>query len=437
MARRVDGKIVDDPHPLHPHGDDEDRAHPRVRTRTGCASSGTRRRNVMGGDAVQRLFPGTKVTIGPATAAGVLLRLSTSASGPFTDEDLLKIEARMREIIAEARPFRREVVSREGCRTASSPRWGRSSSSRSSDAIPAGEDISLPPPRRRRGRGRVDLAARARTSRTTKQLGPPVKLTSVAGAYWRGDERNPMLQRIYGTRVPHAEGAFEAHLEAAGGGEGARPPRSSAKSSDLFMFHEYAPAMPILLPRGAAVYNGLVRLHARPLPVTDGLRGEVITPQIFDRQPLRDERAPADTYRREHVPPVTTDRIEDLFAADPATSAKTGWSRPTDSGGARAVIDALHGVGQKPMNCPSHCLIFGPAAARLPRAALARRRLRPPPPLRARRCRARPRARAHLLSGRRPHLLYGRPASSRSEIAAPSSASSTASTRCSASTRST
>jgi threonyl-tRNA synthetase len=110
-----------------------------------------------------------------------------------------------------------------------------------------------------------------------------VKLTSVAGAYWRGDERNPMLQRIYGTAFS-TEKELKEHLKLLEQAK-ARDHRKLGKELELFMFHEYAPAMPFFLPRGAFVYNRLVD-YMRELYVDYGYE-EVLTPQIFDKRSSR------------------------------------------------------------------------------------------------------------------------------------------------------
>jgi threonyl-tRNA synthetase len=106
-----------------------------------------------------------------------------------------------------------------------------------------------------------------------------VKLTSVAGAYWRGDEGNPMLQRIYGTAFP-TQKALDAHLKQLEEAK-ARDHRKLGKELELFMFHEWAPASPFFLPRGAHVYNGLIA-YIRGQYAKYGY-SEVITPQIFDK----------------------------------------------------------------------------------------------------------------------------------------------------------
>ena len=97
-----------------------------------------------------------------------------------------------------------------------------------------------------------------------------MKLTHVAGAYWRGDERNPMLQRIYGTAFPTQE-ALEEHLKLIEEAK-QRDHRKLGKELELFMFDEVAPAMPFFLPRGAFVYNRMVE-YMRDLYERRRLRG--------------------------------------------------------------------------------------------------------------------------------------------------------------------
>jgi threonyl-tRNA synthetase len=131
-------------------------------------------------DAVQKLFPGTKVTIGPSTAHGFYYDFD-KPSGPFTDDDLAKIEARMREIIQKGQPFRRETTTREAAHELFA-RMGETFKRELIDAIPAGEEISLYKHGSEAGEW-VDLCEGPHVP-TTKQLGA-IKLISVAGAYWR------------------------------------------------------------------------------------------------------------------------------------------------------------------------------------------------------------------------------------------------------------
>jgi threonyl-tRNA synthetase len=164
-----------------------------------------------------------------------------------------------------------------------------------------------------------------------------VKLTSVAGAYWRGDERNPMLQRVYGTSFS-SQAELDEHLRLLEEAK-ARDHRKLGKELELFMFHEHAPAMPFFLPRGAWVYNALVT-YMRGLYVDYGYE-EVVTPQVFDKR-LFETSGHLPNYRENMYLPLTADTLDE-------SRAKEGGVQSGD----------LERLGLKPMNCPSHCLIFG------------------------------------------------------------------------------
>jgi threonyl-tRNA synthetase len=306
-------------------------------------------------DAVQRLFPGTKVTFGPATDAGFYYDFDKPA-GPFTDEDLAKIEAKMREIIAAGRPFRREVIERKDAE-ALFEKMGESYKREHIDRLPRDEEISL----YRHSDGTtewIDLCEGPHVPSTT-HLGA-VKLISVAGAYWRGDERNPMLQRVYGTAFP-TQKALDAHLKLIAEAK-ERDHRKLGKELELFMFHEYAPAMPFLLPRGAAVYNGLMR-YMRDLYLDYGYE-EVITPQIFDKR-LFETSGHLPNYRENMYMAVTADLLDEPRRALREGVAPAGDDKAYREGDKErdesviADLRELEKFGQKPMNCPSHCLIFG------------------------------------------------------------------------------
>ena len=184
-------------------------------------------------DAVQRLFPGTKVTIGPAIEDGFYYDFDKPGGG-FTDEDLAKIEKTMRDDHQEQHARSAARSSRATRRSRSSRRWARPSRSRSSTRIPEGEEISPLQARRRRRHEWVDVCEGPHVPSTGFLRA--VKLTSVAGAYWRGDERNPMLQRIYGTAFPTQE-ALDEHLKLIEEAK-ARDHRKLGKELDLFMFDE-------------------------------------------------------------------------------------------------------------------------------------------------------------------------------------------------------
>ncbi|HVU04065.1 MAG TPA: threonine--tRNA ligase [Polyangiaceae bacterium] len=284
--------------------------------------------------AVQKLFPGTQVTIGPAIDSGFYYDFFRK-DGTFTDQDLLKIEKEMRRIMAQNLPFSRKVMSRSEAH-ALFEKLGETFKLELVDAIPDGEDISV----YYQGRNDkpetqwFDLCSGPHVP-STKHLGV-VKLTSVAGAYWRGDERNPMLQRIYGTAFATEEEltAYLKMLEEAR----ARDHRKLGKELELFMFHEAAPAMPWFLPKGAFVYNQLVQF-IRELYVDYGYE-EVVTPQLVDRS-VFETSGHLPNYRENMYFPSTADTVDHVRAGEVGAA------------------DTLEGLGLKPMNCPGHCLIFG------------------------------------------------------------------------------
>jgi len=310
-------------------------------------------------DAVQRLFPGTKVTFGPATANGFYYDFD-KPGGPFTDDDLAKIEAKMREIIAAGAPFRRVEVSRDEAR-ALFEKMGETYKREHIENIPEGEAISL----YFHGDGTtewVDLCEGPHVPST--RLLAAIKLTSVAGAYWRGDERNAMLQRVYGTAFP-SQKAMDAHTKLLAEAK-ERDHRKLGKELDLFLMHEYAPAMPFFLPRGATVYNGLVG-YMRQAYLRHGYE-EVITPQIFDKK-LFTTSGHLPNYRENMYLPVTADELDKakLALRLDVQEAKDIEANPlsfkdADRARDQAVVQQLtdlESLAQKPMNCPSHCLIFG------------------------------------------------------------------------------
>lgn len=312
-------------------------------------------------DAVQRLFPGTKVTFGPSTDAGFYYDFD-SPKGAFNDEDLAKIEDKMREIVAAKRPFVRDVISRADAKKLFDE-LGESYKSEHVDRLPEGEDISLyrhgsnggHAPGHKEGEW-LDLCEGPHVP-DTGYIGA-VKLTSVAGAYWRGDERNPMLQRIYGTSFS-TQKELEEHLKLLEEAK-ERDHRKLGKELELFMFHEYAPAMPFLLPRGAFVYNRLVSFM-RDLYVKYGYE-EVITPQIFDKKLfLTSGHLP--NYRENMYLPMTAELLDQVrMGLRVGVEEEHKGYEHADKERDNAVIEHLveaERLGLKPMNCPSHCLIFG------------------------------------------------------------------------------
>jgi threonyl-tRNA synthetase len=302
-------------------------------------------------DAVQRLFPGTKVTIGPATAGGFYYDFD-KPSGPFTDEDLAKIEAEMGTIVEGNHPFRRDVTTR-GEAHALFATMNESYKRELIDAIPAGEEISL----YRHGgpeQSWVDLCEGPHVPHTGFLKAH--KLVSVAGAYWRGDERNAMLQRVYGTAFA-TPADLRKHLQQLEEAK-KRDHRKLGKELELFMFHEYAPAMPFLLPKGAHVYNGLID-YIRAAYRGEGYQ-EVVTPQIFDKR-LFETSGHWENYTENMFFATSEDRLAELFA-DPALAGTIdkiqAARRSGDESALQELLKGLVDIAVKPMNCPSHCLIY-------------------------------------------------------------------------------
>ncbi len=285
-------------------------------------------------DAVQRLFPGTKVTIGPAIDDGFYYDFDKPGGG-FTDDDLRTIEQTMLEVVRANSPFRRVVVTRDEARRMFSA-MGETFKVEIIDAIPPDEEVSL----YKHGAAPhewVDVCEGPHVPATG--FLKAVKLTHVAGAYWRGDERNPMLQRIYGTAFPTPE-ALDEHLKLLEEAR-QRDHRKLGKELELFMFDEIAPAMPFFLPRGAFVYQRMVD-YVRGLYERHGY-DEVITPQLFDPELFR--KSGHLGHYNENMYRIWT---EDLLEKHPEAQA---------AGLKKGLQD--HAFALKPMNCPSHCVIFG------------------------------------------------------------------------------
>ncbi|MET0390943.1 MAG: threonine--tRNA ligase [Polyangiales bacterium] len=304
-------------------------------------------------DAVQRLYPGTKITFGPAVDNGFYYDFDRK-DGQFSDADFAGIEAKMREIIAADTPFRREVISRDDARKLLSD-LGENYKVEHLERLEG--EISL-----YRHGDWVDLCEGPHVPSTGFLRA--VKLTSVAGAYWRGDERNPMLQRIYGTAFP-SQKALDAYLKSIEEAK-KRDHRKLGKELELIGFHPLAPASPFFLPRGAQVYRRLID-YVRELYDRFGYQ-EVVTPQIFDRELfIQSGHLPA--YSENMFMAATVENLERITAriergAAAAAVTATAEVKPTPHGDTPPA-DTAHWIsnelrfGVKPMNCPSHCLLFG------------------------------------------------------------------------------
>ena len=287
-------------------------------------------------DAVQRLFPGTKVAFGPATDEGFYYDYARP-DGTFSEEDLRAIEATMVEIVEADSPFRREVVSRDEARTLLR-------SLDESFKLEHLERLEDPISLYRHGEW-VDLCEGPHVPSTG--FLKAVKLTSVAGAYWRGDERNPMLQRIYGTAFPSPK-ALRTHLKRLEEAK-KRDHRKLGKELKLFAFHPHAPASPFFLPRGSTIYN-LLEGYVRSLYARYGYE-EVITPQIFDNE-LFHTSGHLPSYAENMYMAATSENLEKL-------QKKVDEKPPQNAEEWKQAFNESLRFGVKPMNCPSHCLMYG------------------------------------------------------------------------------
>ncbi|MBM3542071.1 MAG: threonine--tRNA ligase, partial [Alphaproteobacteria bacterium] len=221
--------------------------------------------------AVQELWPDTQVTIGPTIENGFYYDFYRAA--PFTPDDLAAIEARMHAIVDRDLPLQREVWARDAIRDAFA-KMGEHFKAELVDAIPAGEAVTV----YRQGEW-FDLC-RGPHLASTARVGHAFKLMSVAGAYWRGDSRNPQLQRIYGTAW-FTEADLKRHLDMIAEAE-RRDHRRLGREMDLFHIQEEAVGAVFWHPDGWTLYRA-VQGYMRARLERAGYV-EVNTPQLVDRR---------------------------------------------------------------------------------------------------------------------------------------------------------
>jgi threonyl-tRNA synthetase len=221
-------------------------------------------------EAVKELYPDTQVTIGPAIENGFYYDFAREH--PFTPEDLERIEARMREIVGRDEAIIREVWDRDEA-VRFFRQQGEAYKAEIIESIPSGEAITL----YRQGEF-IDLC-RGPHLPSTGRLGTAFKLTKVAGAYWRGDSRNAMLQRIYGTAWP-SEKQLKAYLHQLEEAE-RRDHRRLGREMGLFHFQEEAPGAVFWHPKGWTLFLGLVEYMRRRQQEAGYV--EINTPDIMDR----------------------------------------------------------------------------------------------------------------------------------------------------------
>jgi threonyl-tRNA synthetase len=273
--------------------------------------------------AVQALYPGTQVTIGPTIEDGFFYDFAPAR--PFTVEDLPKIEQKMRELSkADLKVERTEVPRADAIEMFE--RMGEHYKVEIIKAIPEGETVSI----YKQGEW-MDLC-RGPHVPSTRYI-RAFKLTSVAGAYWRGDEHNAMLSRIYGTSFASKE-ALEEHLRLTELAR-QRDHRRLGREMGLYIFDPVSPGQPFYLPKGLIVFNELVD-YVRRLYRRYGF-DEVITPQIY-RNEMFHTSGHWDNFRENMF--LTLDPEADDPRID---TGPEGWRM---------------GYGVKPMNCPGHTFVY-------------------------------------------------------------------------------
>ncbi|MBV1707671.1 MAG: threonine--tRNA ligase [Hyphomicrobiales bacterium] len=272
-------------------------------------------------EAVQTLYPGTQVTIGPVIENGFYYDFFRNA--PFTPEDFAAIEKKMREIIARDAPFTREEWSRDQAKAFFAAK-GEDFKVELVDAIPDDQSLKI----YRQGEW-LDLC-RGPHMTSTGKIGTAFKLMKVAGAYWRGDSSKPMLSRIYATAFASQED-LDAYLHMLEEAE-RRDHRRLGREMDLFHFQEEAPGAIFWHPKGWTLFQTLVAYMRRRL-AEDYV--EVNAPQVMDKS-LWETSGHWGWY------------ADNMFAVKSASA----FVRPDDPEADQRVF-AL-----KPMNCPGHVQIF-------------------------------------------------------------------------------
>ena len=266
-------------------------------------------------EAVQTLWPGTQVTIGPVIENGFYYDFFRNQ--PFTPEDLPVIEKKMREIIARDKPFTKEVWTREKAKKTFRD-MGEAFKVELIDAIPADQQIKI------YKQGDWFDLCRGPHMTSVGKVGSAFKLMKVAGAYWRGDSNNPMLTRIYGTAFTKQD-ELDAYLHQLEEAE-KRDHRKLGREMDLFHFQEEGPGTVFWHANGWTIFQEIVAYMRRRLK---GDYQEVNAPQLLDKS-LWETSGHWGWFR------------ENMFQA-------TSASDDTEDERVYAI---------KPMNCPGHIQIF-------------------------------------------------------------------------------
>jgi threonyl-tRNA synthetase len=326
IAARVDGELRDIGRPL-----DGDSALALVTARDEADALELARHDFAHvlAEAVQALFPGTQITFGPATEDGFYYDVMAPASrDPFSMDDLPAIEEKMREIIRADKPLRREVWSRQ----ALIDRWtaeGESFKAEWAKELPEGEELTV----YWSGDDWLDMCRGPHLASTGKLDPQAFKLMRVAGAYWRGDQKNAQLTRIYGTGWLNKK-QLDAHLhkleEAA-----KRDHRKLGAEMDLFHLQQEAHGSVFWHPKGYMIWRELEAYMRRAIDGA-GYR-EVKTPQVMDARQW-EQSGHWGKYRENMF--VIPDEVPNVDDDGPIVSNDADW------------------MALKPMNCPAHVLIF-------------------------------------------------------------------------------
>jgi threonyl-tRNA synthetase len=283
-------------------------------------------------EAVQNLFPGTQITFGPATEDGFYYDFAPALErGAFTEEDLPAIEEEMRRIISADKPLIREVWTRDQVRDFFKEQ-GEAFKAEWVMELPQGETITM----YRTGAGEdawIDLCRGPHLASTGKLDPQAFKLTRVSGAYWRGDPKNPMLSRIYGTAWLNKKqlDAYIVRLEEAA----KRDHRKIAQEMDLFHLQQEAHGSVFWHPKGWVIWRALEAYMRRRLDAAG--YNEIKTPQLIDSK-LWVQSGHWGKFRENMF--VVPDEVPGTEEGKPVITAE-------------ADLLAL-----KPMNCPAHIQVF-------------------------------------------------------------------------------
>ncbi|AUX68556.1 threonine--tRNA ligase [Porphyrobacter sp. HT-58-2] len=284
-------------------------------------------------EAVQSLYPGTQITFGPATDDGFYYDVKAPDSRePFGMDDLPAIEEKMREIIRADKPLRREVWSRE----ALVAKWeaeGEVFKAEWAKELPEGEELTV----YWSGNDWLDMCRGPHLPSTGKLDPDAFKLMRTAGAYWRGDQNNAQLTRIYGTGWLNKK-QLQAHLtrleEAA-----KRDHRKLGREMDLFHLQEEAHGSVFWHPKGYRIWRELESYMRRKMDGA-GYR-EIKTPQLMDvRQWTQSGHWGKYAQNMFAVPDIVPDVDEESGVASPKVADDAAW------------------MAIKPMNCPAHVMVF-------------------------------------------------------------------------------